>query len=216
MTLIFGFSSPSPRLTPAVLRGPHSHLRLNGSHRFLRGMIGIVLLTLAFPLPAQDTQRQAGSVPDYIAYHRIFHHVALLNQMADTAKQKGQNRSNLRQLVPKRVRLTEAESASLERISLQCEIEVAAQDAAAKVIIDQFHTQYPSKVIYPNLPPKPPPELETLWQERNNIILRARDRLRAELGENDFAKFDQFVKEQGSVPTSYSAVAVHASPQATH
>ena len=84
------------------------------------------------------------------------------------------------------------------------ELQVAAQDAKAKVIIDRFRAQYPYGIVNPSFPLKPPsPELKEMQQERNNIILRARDQLRAELGEEAFARFDQFVKQralQGAQP----------------
>lgn len=134
-------------------------------------------------------------------YYRIFHHVAVLNQMADAALKQGKDRSNLRQLVRLRAGLTEAEGESLQAISLQCDNDVAAQDAKAKAIIDQFHAQYPpGRPINPSFPPIAPAVLASMWQDRNNIILAARDQLRVELGEQDFAKFDKFVKSTGPAP----------------
>lgn len=47
----------------------------------------------------------AGVTSDFDLYYRIFHHVAVLKQMADEAKQQGKDRSNLRQLVRLRVGL---------------------------------------------------------------------------------------------------------------
>jgi hypothetical protein len=153
----------------------------------------------------------AADPPDWVLYRRIFHHTALLKQMSDTANQKGRDRSNLRQLVRLRAGLTETEGESLERISLQCERDVAVEDAKAKAIIDRFHARYLPGVINPSFLPKAPPELGTLWQERNGIILAARDRLRNELGEKDFAKFDQFVREQSPAPVFDPATSVRRS-----
>jgi hypothetical protein len=123
--------------------------------------------------------------------------------MADAAQKQGQDRSNLRQLVRLRAGLTEAEGESLQAISLQCDSDVAAQDAKAKIIIDQFHAQYPSELINPSFPPVTPPVLASMWQDRNNIVLAARDQLRIELGEADFAKFDQFLRAKGPLPATH-------------
>ncbi len=157
-------------------------------------------MLLPFTVPAQNPQRSPAVTSDSDLYYGIFHHVAVLKQMADTAQKQGQDRSNLRQFVRLRAGLTEAEGGSLEAISVQCEKDVAAQDAKAKAIIDQFHAQYPPGVINPSFPPQAPAVLDSMWQDRNNIILAARSQLRVELGEADFAKFDQFVRTKGPAP----------------
>ena len=55
-------------------------------------------------------------------------------------------------------------------------------------------------MINPSFPPQAPAVLDSMWQDRNNIILAARSQLRVELGEADFAKFDQFVRTKGPAP----------------
>jgi hypothetical protein len=158
-----------------------------------------------FAAPAQNPQRTPAVTSDSDLYYGIFHHVAVLKQMADAAQQQGLDRSNLRQLVRLRAGLTEPEGESLETISVQCEKDVAAQDAMAKVIIDQFHAQYPPGPINPSFPPIAPPVLASMWQDRNNIILAARSQLRIELGEANFAKFDQFLRTKNPAPAVHPA-----------
>jgi hypothetical protein len=50
--------------------------------------------------------------------------------------------------------------------------------------------------------PPPPPELKALWEERNAIILRARDQIRAVFGEEEFARFDNYAKYHHGANTS--------------
>ena len=116
--------------------------------------------------------------------------------MADAAQQSGRDRLNGRDS-RLRAGLSEAEGAVLETVALQCESDVAAQDAKAKAIIDQFHAQS-SRLVNPSFLPEAPPQLDALWQDRNNIVLRARDSLRSQLGEESFSIFDQFVREATS------------------
>lgn len=164
----------------------------------ITGMItGLVLALSAAWTPAQNPPLSGPNLPDYFLYHRAFHRVVVLMQMADAAQQSGRDRSNLRQLVRLRAGLSEAEGAILETVALQCESDVAAQDAKAKAIIDQFHAQS-SRLVNPSFPPQAPPQLDALWQDRNNIVLRARDSLRSQLGEESFSIFDQFVREATS------------------
>ena len=166
-------------------------------------LAGVAMALLASSLPAQTPHGQDNSSPDYVVYYNIFHHVATLKKMADTAQQNGQDRSNLRQLVRQRAGLTEAEGQSLETIALQCESDVAAQDARAKAVIDNFHAQYPPSVVNSSVAPTPPPHLAMMWQERSQIILQARDSLHGALGEEDFAKFDEYLKKHGPAPSFY-------------
>jgi hypothetical protein len=44
----------------------------------------------------------------------------------------------------------------------------------------------------------PPAELKTMQEERNAMYLRARDRIRATIGEEDFRRLDEFVMQHGS------------------
>lgn len=74
---------------------------------------------------------------------------------------------------------------------------VAVKDKQAKEIIAAFSAQYPDGKLPDNMELLPPPvELGVLQQERDAIILEARDRLHAALGDNEFARFDKFVKEK--------------------
>ena len=189
-----------PGLLPQTAHLSHSRIAPKWTFNTLGLLSGLALLLQPLTIPAQNPQRSPVVTSDSDLYYGIFHHVAVLKQMADAAQRQGQDRSNLRLLVRVRAGLTEPEGESLETISVQCDKDVAAQDAKAKAIIDQFHAQYPPGVINPSFPPQAPPELETLWQDRSNIVLAARSQLRVELGEADFAKFDQFLRTKSPAP----------------
>ncbi|HZQ92318.1 MAG TPA: hypothetical protein VFA60_11035 [Terriglobales bacterium] len=156
------------------------------------------ILSLAATCLAQ-TPAQSNTpppVPDHAAYARIFHEIAVLKGIADEAQKKGDDRSNLRSIVRKEARLSESEGAVLERIALQCEADLAALDARAQVIINKYLERYPYGIVNSSIPmAPPPPELKPMQTERNNLVLLARDRLRNELGEDSFAKFDRYVKK---------------------
>ncbi len=62
------------------------------------------------------------------------------------------------------------------------------------MVIETFSAQYPNRVAPKGQKlPEPPPELKVMQAERNAIVLRGRDRLRAALGEQEFARFHDFV-----------------------
>jgi hypothetical protein len=68
-------------------------------------------------------------------------------------------------------------------------------DAEAKDIIDAAHARYPGGQVPAGeqLPP-PPPELKKLQRQRDMAVLKARHRLRTELGEHGFRQVDDFLK----------------------
>jgi hypothetical protein len=71
------------------------------------------------------------------------------------------------------------------------------QDAKAFSVIQTFRSQFPGGRIPKGVtPPPPPPELKVLQQERNAIILAAKDRLIGDLGEAAFNKVDAFLENR--------------------
>lgn len=89
--------------------------------------------------------------------------------------------------------LNDAQARALESIAAATLQEVEQQDARARRIIDAFRAQYPNGIVPKGKKlPEPPPELKVMQEERNAMILRGRDRLRAALGEQEFARFHQF------------------------
>jgi hypothetical protein len=150
------------------------------------------LLALPVAAVAQSGRAAASDIPDHVVYWELFHRVAMFAKKADAAQKQGLDRSNLRQLIRKQAGLDEEQGQLLEQIALQCEKDVTAQDAKAKVIIDKFHAQFPNRLVSKSSPPpQPPSELKSLWDQRTNAILLARERLHSALGDTAFAKFDQ-------------------------
>ncbi len=93
--------------------------------------------------------------------------------------------------------MNDEQSGALNEIAIDCDREVKLQDARAQAIIEAYEAQYPNGKVPHGETPKPPPvELDLMTQERNAIVLRARDRLRATFGEEEFKRFDEFIKQR--------------------
>jgi hypothetical protein len=90
--------------------------------------------------------------------------------------------------------LSEVQAHLLTAIATDCVREVAVQDARPREIINTFRLRFPpgKLPIGVKLPP-PPPELTQMQQERDAIILSARERLRLALGEDEFQRFEGLV-----------------------
>lgn len=158
--------------------------------------------TLAFSWQAQQATsnnksapQQAKSIPDYAVYRQMFHHHIALKEKAQELEGQGKSGKSLRSFYQREANLNDDEARAFDEIASKCEQDVAQQDAKAKAIIDTGLARYPGgKVPQGEKMPEAPAELKALWEERNAIILRARDHLRAAFGEREFQRFEEFVQ----------------------
>ncbi len=102
------------------------------------------------------------AVPEHIVYGQMFNLLVALDNAADYQHQAG---------------LSDEQAAALKEIAIDCQREVEQQDAKARKIINAFRDKLAKIKPKPgaSLPP-PPVELAAMQEERNAIILRARDR----------------------------------------
>lgn len=162
---------------------------------FLVGLTTYVVVLARHESTLIKSQPQAKSIPDPVLYAHLFRHVNLLKRKATEEERAGHNGDELRMLYKNQAALNEKQAASLDEIAAECERRVSELDAKAKVIIDQLKERFPGgKVPDGEQLPPPPLQLKTLSDERTWIILAGRDSLRAAYGEQEFARFDQFVK----------------------
>lgn len=164
--------------------------------------------------PAGELQELARprkiSPPPQVVYSALFHHVVAVRQQAEAEELQGRDARSLRSIFREKADLSEVQAHLLDGIATDCVREVAAQDARAQVIISAFKARFPPGrlPLGVKLPP-PPPELTQMQEERNAMILRARDRLRLSLGEDEFQRFEGMVTRQ--VASSIQPVALHSS-----
>ena|SRR5437588_4888386 len=134
-------------------------------------------------------------MPEHVPYMFLFHHLSFLKQKAEEFEKLGKGKSILLQRFREDAGLNDAQFQQLLLVALDCERRVAEQDKKAMVIINRMKAPYPDgKLPAGEAPPPLPPELITMQQERDAIILRARDSLRRALGEQDFVRFNAFVQ----------------------
>ena len=138
--------------------------------------------------PASET---SPSVAEHIVYGFLFRNVARNNERNLELQAKGAV-SRKYFAFKRELGFTAEQSRVLTEIASDCEFQVRQQDRNAQLIIAKFRAELP-KTKQPQAPP-PPPQLKTMWEERNAIILRARDRLHAELGDETFERLDNFAK----------------------
>ena len=131
------------------------------------------------------------SVPEHIIYGFLFRNVTRNNERNIDLRAKGTVTKKYFAF-RRELGFTAEQSRLLTEIASDCESQVRQQDRNAQFIIAEFRARLP-KTKEAQAPP-PPAELKTMWEERNAIILRARDRLRDALGEDTFDRLDNFAK----------------------
>jgi hypothetical protein len=129
-------------------------------------------------------------VPEHIVYGFLFRNVTRNNERNIELLAKGA--ITRKYFAFKReLAFTAEQSRVLTEIASDCEFQVKQRDRNAQFVIAEFRARLAKTKEAQALPP---PELRTMWDERNAIILRARDRLRAELGDDTFERLDNFAK----------------------
>jgi len=174
---------------------------------FVAGVLCIVALLVSvftFAKPLNQTPRtepspqQSRSIPDYVTYRVLLHQAVLFNKQAEEAASKGKSDAAhaYRNAFKQDAELSDEQVSKFNQVADTCEQEVQAQDAKARVVIDARRAEHQrtGQVVPPS------PELETMQQERNAIILRCRDRLHKAFGEQEWERFQGFV-QQRVVPT---------------
>ena len=147
--------------------------------------------------PADSTKYALQYVPDDIVYSQIFRHLEELNKKADEDEQKGKNGRGLRDLYKDTAQLNEQQARQLDHIAAKTNRATKELDARARQIIDAVRAQTPDRKLQKGqAPPRPPQELIYLNNSRRELIVQAVGELRANLGEEEFGRFSQFVNQK--------------------
>lgn len=147
-----------------------------------------------------DLEPHTPELPEHVPYMFLFARQAHFLKEAEKLERQGVGMQNevaaYRTALKQEAELNDEQARSFDEIAAECARKVALKDAQAKVIIDALAAQFPDGKVPEGVElPPPPAELSVLQQERDAIILEARDRLRAAFGDEEFARFNRFVKE---------------------
>jgi hypothetical protein len=125
-----------------------------------------------------SSQRRSAEIPEHIFYGQFFSFLVSLQNIAEYESKAG---------------LSKEQAAILEQIAKDCEREVALQDAKANKVMAESRTELEKRK--PGSPIETPPQLKQLQAERDQIILRHRDLLKAQLGPATFARVTEVARE---------------------
>jgi hypothetical protein len=178
----------------------------------------VALLTLAFALgafalsrqehasaarpavgdqPSAPAQANGQEIPEHVTYDVLFRQIDALKKKAAELDSRGiDGGGELRKFVYREAKLDDKQAEKLDKIQTEYMGVVEKMDAKAKKIIQEARAQHPHGRLAEGQPlPEPPQELKALQNKRNNLTLQARSFVREALGEQEFQRFGQFVKE---------------------
>jgi len=145
--------------------------------------------------PAQPTE--AGDIPEDIVYGQVFRHIKELHKKADEEERQGRDGAHFRKLYKQMAKLDDRQAELLEEVAAETNMEVEKLNKQAMKIIDALRAAHPDGKLAPGeQPPAPPVELAQLSAARRERINEARERLRSVFGEQEFERFNEFVRQR--------------------
>ena len=143
-----------------------------------------------------DDHKHSASSPntpaEHVAYEFLFRRVILFRQRASAAGQPLAPDFTLK----REAGLSDDQVRMLADIAATCLEEVDALDQRARVVINEFRSRFPGRVVPRNADISPPRELTVMQQQRDAAFLRGRARLQQVFGEQEFNRFNRFMQER--------------------
>lgn len=133
-------------------------------------------------------------MPDHVLYDKLFRMVGSLKKKAESVQDITAEKADaLSNYFKRRAQLSDEENQILLNTALEFMREAAPVDERARAAISEARRNpLSNRGAAGEL--TPPLELIDLQEQRNALALLYRDRLKASLGEDAFARFDEFVE----------------------
>lgn len=132
-----------------------------------------------------------------VTYEIFFRKLIKFEKDAEAKEKKGEPAAHFRSYAQRKYNLSEADAETLHTIARETIQNLAPNERSAMLIINNIRGQFPNGGIPDGTPlPTPPPQLETLQAEREQIVLAGRDRLHTELGDAQFYSLEEILQQQ--------------------
>lgn len=146
-----------------------------------------------FPRP------QAANVPTHVIYGMLFKEAGFFKKKAHEQERKGEDGAFFREYHRNKLKLDGGRAAAFDRVAEATARKMSQLDERAKRIIDDVRAQHPGgKLKEGEVLPAPPAELKALNKERTELLVQAREELRAALGEAEFLRLENQLLEDAA------------------
>jgi hypothetical protein len=138
------------------------------------------------PQPSSTIEPPSNEVKEAQIYRLLFRQSLTYKRLADEADAAGAPKPHFRRILANRLQLSEADAASLLRLSLAYQAELDPIQNKIDALKAAFLAKYSLGVKAPWQDARPPEELGDLLNQGNAIALRYRDLLQNDLTPNGF------------------------------
>ncbi len=140
---------------------------------------------------------------DISAYRTVFRQAALYKKLADQADASQTPKPQLRRILAARYGFNDADSATLLRLALAYQAEIAPIHQQAVAVIKKDQARFPSGTIPRGADTTPSPELRDLQSQEDAVTLHYRDLLRTSMREEDYQKVHAKIVENFGKPLAH-------------
>jgi hypothetical protein len=134
---------------------------------------------------------------DETIYFILFHHLVVLREEADKASVAGELPFDFKESYKLQANFNDYQTQFLFQTAENCFNEIKPIKVEISRIVKDFRNLFPKgEVKSIEDIPTPSKELELLWKQKDEIVLKYRDILQTRLGEQKFAEFDEFVTDK--------------------
>jgi hypothetical protein len=143
--------------------------------------------------PATSQSAADKKLPEAHLFLHLFKHMASLEKRTELARQTGTD-IDFTQWYERGAGLTPSQNEAFRSVASACIAEVERLDGQAEEIIRQVRAQFPPGKT--DRIPSVPPELMELQKKRDATVLKYRDELLAQLGDDASVRFKKFVEDK--------------------
>ncbi len=137
-----------------------------------------VVASTPTPQPAEALFVSREAMPPERMYWQLFKHIGTIKQKQSSLQAQGES-STLTSTYSKELGLNAPQAQTLENQADNCLQQVQVFDQQAEAIIDEARSHYPGGRLDEGAKPPPPPaQLYALQQQKNKVVLAARDSLK--------------------------------------
>jgi hypothetical protein len=140
---------------------------------------------------------------DTNAYRMLFRQAALYKNLADQADKTSTPKPHLRRILAARYGLSDADSATLQKLALAYQAEIAPIHQQVQAVIKKDQIRFPSGTIPRGADTTPPSELRDLQNQEDAVTLRYRDLLRTSMREEDYQKVHAKIVAKFNTPSAH-------------
>jgi hypothetical protein len=134
---------------------------------------------------------------DKTVYYILFHHLVVINEESEKAIAEGRTPIDNHALYKSQSKLDDVQTQFLFQTAESCMLEIKPIDDKINLIIKESRDKYSKNELKPNDSiPLPPEELQGLWKQIDETVLKYRDILQNTLGEENFQEFNKFATDK--------------------